>query len=164
MDNIIFIGMPASGKSTIGVVTAKRLGYGFIDPDILIQEQEGRLLHQIIEQDGIDKFRSIEDRVNAEINADRCVISPGGSIIYCENAMAHYKEIGRIVYLEVSYKTIEERIGDPHKRGVTLSKGQSLKPLYDERRIYFERYADVTVSEDGLTLAETIDKVLESIE
>ena len=152
MNNIIFIGMPASGKSTIGVVTAKRLGYGFIDPDILIQEREGRLLHQIIEQDGIDKFRSIEDRVNAEINADRCVISPGGSIIYCENAMAHYKEIGRIVYLEVSYKTIEERIGDPH-----------LKQLYDERRIYFERYADVTVSEDGLTLAETIDKVLESI-
>lgn len=78
--------------------------------------------------------------------------------------MAHYKEIGRIVYLEVSYETIEERIGDPRKRGVTLRKGQSLKQLYDERRIYFERYADVTVSEDGLTLAETIDKVLESIE
>ncbi len=95
MDNIIFIGMPASGKSTIGVVTAKRLGYGFIDPDILIQEQEGRLLHQIIEQDGIDKFRSIEDRVNAEINADRCVISPGGSIIYCEKCYGSLQRDGK---------------------------------------------------------------------
>lgn len=163
MDNIIFIGMPASGKSTIGVVTAKRLGYGFIDPDILIQEQEGRLLHQIIEQEGLEEFRRIEDDVNSRIEANRCVISPGGSIIYCENAMKHFKNIGRVVYLRASYETIEERIGDPHKRGVTLKEGQTLRQLYDERRSYFERYADITIEEDGLTLAETMDKVLEAL-
>ena len=129
MDNIILIGMPASGKSTVGVVLAKRLGY--------------------------------EDQVNADLEAERSVIAPGGSVVYCENAMKHYKEIGTVVYLQTSYQTIKERIGDPKKRGVVLREGQTLKDLYEERRVLFEKYADVTICEDGLTLSETIGKVVE---
>ena len=164
MDNIIFIGMPASGKSTIGVVTAKRLGYVFIDTDLLIQEQEGCLLKDIIKEEGIDGFLKIEDRVNAEVKVSHTVISPGGSVVYCENAMRHYKEIGTVVYLQTSYDTISRRIGDAEKRGVVLKKNQTLKDLYEERRVLFEKYADITVCEDGLTLEETIGKVLEALE
>ena len=106
MDNIIFIGMPAVGKSTIGVVAAKHLGYNFIDTDLLIQEKEKRLLRDIIAQEGLEKFLKIEDRINAEVQAEHSVIAPGGSVIYCENAMKHFKEIGIIVYLKASFETI----------------------------------------------------------
>ena len=163
MDNIILIGMPASGKSTVGVVLAKRLGYEFIDTDLLIQKQEQALLREIIAEKGEDGFLVIEDQVNADLEAERSVIAPGGSVVYCENAMKHYKEIGTVVYLQTSYQTIKERIGDPKKRGVVLREGQTLKDLYEERRVLFEKYADVTIGEDGLTLSETIGKVVEDI-
>ena len=161
MDKIILIGMPASGKSTVGVVLAKRLGYEFIDTDLLIQKQEQALLREIIAEKGEDGFLVIEDQVNADLEAERSVIAPGGSVVYCENAMKHYKEIGTVVYLQTSYQTIKERIGDPKKRGVVLREGQTLKDLYEERRVLFEKYADVTICEDGLTLSETIGKVVE---
>ena len=147
MDNIILIGMPASGKSTVGVVLAKRLGYEFIDTDLLIQKQEQALLREIIAEKGEDGFLVIEDQVNADLEAERSVIAPGGSVVYCENAMKHYKEIGTVVYLQTGYQTIKERIGDPKKRGVVLREGQTLK--------------DLTICEDGLTLSETIGKVVE---
>ena len=131
MDNIILIGMPASGKSTVGVVLAKRLGYEFIDTDLLIQKQEQALLREIIAEKGEDGFLVIEDQVNADLEAERSVIAPGGSVVYCENAMKHYKEIGTVVYLQTSYQTIKERIGDPKKRGVVLREGQTLKDLYE---------------------------------
>ena len=163
MDNIILIGMPASGKSTVGVVLAKRLGYEFIDTDLLIQKQEQALLREIIAEKGEDGFLVIEDQVNADLEAERSVIAPGGSVVYCENAMKHYKEIGTVVYLQTSYQTIKERIGDPKKRGVVLREGQTLKDLYEERRVLFEKYADVTICEDGLTLSETIGKCYENL-
>lgn len=164
MNNIIFIGMPAAGKSTIGVVAAKRLGYGFVDTDLLIQEQEGKLLCEIIREKGTEGFLEVEDRVNAQVEAEHCIISPGGSVVYCRNAMEHYKKIGKIVYLQVSYDTIAERIGDPRARGVALREDQSLFDLYEERRGLFEKYADLTICEDGLTLEETIDKVLDALQ
>lgn len=164
MNNIIFIGMPAAGKSTVGVVAAKRLGYGFVDVDLLIQEQEKKLLHEIIEERGTEGFLKVEDRVNAGVEADHCIISPGGSVVYCKNAMEHYKKIGTVVYLEVSYDTIKERIGDPHERGVALRENQTLRDLYEERKVLFEKYADITICEDGLTLEETIGKVLKVLE
>ncbi len=163
MKNYILIGMPAAGKSTVGVVIAKRLGYRFVDTDILIQEQEGRLLKEIIAERGIDGFLEVEDRVNMEVAADRTVISPGGSVIYCKNAMEHYKEIGKIVYLQVSFETINRRITNAKNRGVVLKEGQTLKDLYDERTQLFEKYADITVCEEGLDLEETIDKVMEHL-
>lgn len=164
MKNIIFIGMPASGKSTIGVVVAKRLGYEFVDTDLLIQKQEGRLLKDIIKEVGSSGFLKIEDQVNADLMTDHTVISPGGSVVYCEKAMQHYKEIGTIVYLEVPYETIADRIGDVTKRGVVLEKGQTLRDLYEERKILFEKYADIIISEEDLTLTKTIDKVIKALQ
>lgn len=161
MKNIIFIGMPASGKSTVGVVVAKRLGYDFIDTDLLIQKQEKRLLKEIIADVGNDGFLAIENQVNREVEAEHAVISPGGSVVYCKEAMEHFKEIGKIVYLKVSYETINRRISSAKNRGVVLKEGQTLRDLYEERAKLFEKYADYIVSEENLSLEETIDKVLE---
>lgn len=161
MKNIIFIGMPASGKSTVGVVVAKRLGMDFIDTDLLIQKQENRLLREIIAEQGVDAFLEIENQVNRDLVAENAVISPGGSVVYCEEAMRHYQEIGTIIYLKLSFETIQKRLKDPKKRGVTLRNGQTLKELYEERIVLFERYADIIIEEDGLNLEETIEKVLQ---
>jgi len=164
MNNIILIGMPAVGKSTVGVIIAKRLGYRFIDTDLLIQEETGKLLREIIAEQGRDGFLKIEDDVNSRVNVDKTVISPGGSVVYCENAMKHYKEIGKILYLKVSFDTISKRLRNAKRRGVVLRDGQTLEDLYNERVKLFEKYADITVVEDGFSLEETIDNVLEAIE
>lgn len=161
--NIIFIGMPAVGKSTIGVVAAKRTGRRFVDTDLLIQEQEGKLLHEIIAEAGEDGFLEIENQVNQNLNVENSIIAPGGSVVYCEDAMRHYKEIGTVIYLKVSYETIKKRIRNPKKRGVVLREGQSLRDLYDERVRLFEKYADITISEDQLSVEETMEKVLSVI-
>ena len=164
MNNIIFIGMPASGKSTVGVVVAKRLGYGFVDTDLLIQAQEKKLLKEIIAEVGNEGFLQIENQVNRDVNVERSVISPGGSVVYCEEAMNHFKEIGTVVYLQVPFETINQRISNAKNRGVVLKEGQTLKDLYDERTALFEKYADYTISEEGLSLEETIDEVLDLLE
>lgn len=164
MSNIILIGMPASGKSTVGVVVAKRLGYEFVDTDLLIQKQEKRLLKEIIEQEGNDGFLAIENQVNRDLEVDHAVISPGGSVVYCEEAMEHFKKIGKVVYLKAPFEEINRRISNAKNRGVVLKEGQTLKDLYEERIKMFEKYADVTVEEDGAGLEETIDRVLEIFE
>ena len=163
MKNIILIGMPASGKSTVGIVVAKRLGYDFIDSDLLIQSQEKRLLKEIIEKEGIEGFLKIENQVNQNIQADHAVIAPGGSVIYCREAMEHLKENGIVVYLKLSYETIKNRIKDTKERGVVLKKGQDLKMLYDERQVLLEKYADITIYAEGLGLEQTIEKVLTQV-
>lgn len=160
MKNIIFIGMPASGKSTIGVVVAKRLGYDFVDTDLLIQKQEKKLLKEIIAEVGNEGFLAIENQVNRDLDVDNAVISPGGSVVYCEEAMKHFKEIGKVIYLQTSFEQINKRISNAKNRGVVLKEGQTLRDLYDERVKLFEKYADYTVSEEGCNLEETIDKVL----
>ena len=161
--NLIFIGMPAVGKSTVGIVVAKRLGMNFIDTDLLIQEQEKKLLREIIAEVGQDGFLKIENQVNADVKAENSVISPGGSVIYCSDAMKHYKEIGTVVYLKASYQTIKKRIHNPKKRGVVLRKDQSFLDLYNERIPYFEKYADITVCEDGCRIEETIENVINAV-
>ncbi len=158
--NIVLIGMPAVGKSTIGVVVAKRLGYEFIDTDLLIQKQEERLLKDIIQEEGIEGFLAIENQVNRDLQVDKAVIAPGGSVVYCEEAMKKFKETSIIVYLKVKYEIIESRINNAASRGVVLREGQTLKMLYDERAILFEKYADVIVEEDEKTVTETIEDVL----
>lgn len=162
--NLIFIGMPAVGKSTVGVVVAKRLGMKFIDTDLLIQEQEKKLLREIIADVGEDGFLKIENQVNRDVNVENAVISPGGSVVYCEEAMQHYKEIGTVVYLKVSYQTIKRRIRDPRKRGVVLREGQTFRDLYEERIRLFEKYADITICEDGCRIEQTIEAVLREVE
>ena len=157
------VGESGSGKSTVGVVIAKRLGYRFVDTDILIQESEGKLLKDIIADVGPDGFLKVEDRVNAQVKAERTVISPGGSVVYCENAMKHYKEIGKVVYLQASFETINSRLKNAKGRGVVLRDGQTLKDLYDERVKLFEKYADITVCEDNQKLEDTIESVLDAL-
>ena len=163
MKSIILIGMPAVGKSTVGVVVAKRLGYEFIDTDLLIQKQENRLLKEIIEDEGIDGFLKIENQVNCDVQAERAVISPGGSVVYCQEAMEHYKKIGVVVYLRASFETINNRICNAKNRGVVLKEGQTLEMLYEERVKLFEKYADITIDEEGKELGETIELVLQSL-
>ena len=109
---------------------------------------------------GIEGFLRVEDRVNANVNTRKTIISPGGSVIYCENAMKHYKEIGKIVYLQASFETINKRLKDAKNRGVVLRKGQTLRELYDERVRLFEKYADITICEDGQSLEDTVNSVL----
>ena len=164
MKNIVLIGMPAVGKSTVGVVVAKRLGYEFVDTDLLIQKQEKRLLKEIIAQEGNGGFLAIENQVNRDLDVENAVIAPGGSVVYCEEAMEHYKKTGTVVYLKVSYETIDRRIQNAKSRGVVLKEGQTLKDLYEERVCLFEKYADYTICEDGLTIEETIGNVLKLFE
>ena len=119
-NNIILIGMPGCGKSTVGVVLAKNLGLRFMDSDICIQEQENCLLHEIIARDGLEGFLAIENRVNASLEVNSYVIATGGSAIYGREAMEHLKQIGTIVYMQLPYEDIKERLGDLVKRGVAL--------------------------------------------
>lgn len=161
--NITLIGMPASGKSSVGVVLAKRLGKKFVDTDIVIQEKYGKLLKELIEEHGDEGFREIEEEVNAGLDLDNCIISPGGSVVYGEKAMRHLKEISVIIYLELSYTAIKSRLGDLRERGITLKEGQSLKDLYLERVPLYEKYADITVNEMKKSLAKTIDEICERL-
>lgn len=159
--NITLIGMPASGKSSVGVVLAKRLGKRFVDTDIVIQEKYGKLLKELIEEHGDDGFREIEDEVNASLDVTDSIISPGGSVVYGEKAMEHLKEISVVIYLELSYTAIKSRLGDLRERGITLKEGQTLKDLYLERIPLYEKYADIKVNEMKKTLAKTIDEICE---
>lgn len=162
--NVVLIGMPGAGKSTIGVILAKVLGKDFIDADLVIQKKEGRLLREIIEQEGPDGFLAVEERVNAGICPDAAVIATGGSVVYGQRAMEHLGRIGAIVYLKLSYPAVESRLRDIRGRGVVLRDGQTLMDLYQERAVLYERYADVTVEEDGLGVEETLEKTLQALE
>lgn len=153
--NIVLIGMPGVGKSTIGVIAAKQLGYQFVDADLLIQQQEDRLLHEIISQEGIEGFLEIENRVNASIETEGAVIATGGSVVYGREAMEHLKEIGVVVYLKLPYSHLKRRLRNLKDRGVVLREGQTLWDLYEERTLLYEKYADLVVEEEGLDIEET---------
>ncbi len=155
-DNIILIGMPGSGKSTAGVVLAKFIGYDFLDTDLIIQDKTGKLLHELISEHGLDGFLKIEEEINASVNCHKSVIAPGGSVIYGEKAMEHFKKMGTIVYLKLSYEDVESRLGNLKSRGVALKDGMTLKDLYEERTPYYEKYADIVVDEHGQNVEETI--------
>lgn len=158
-DNITLIGMPGSGKSTIGVLLAKRLGYSFVDVDIVIQEEEGRLLKEIIEEEGLEGFLEVENQFNAGMDVHKSVIAPGGSVIYGKEAMEHYKKRSTVVYLKLSYESLKERLGDLVDRGVVLRDGMTLRDLYEERVPYYEKYADIVIDEAGLEAGQIVDKL-----
>lgn len=162
-ENIVLIGMPGVGKSTLGVVLAKQLGYEFVDADLLIQKRENRLLKEIIADEGVEGFMQIENDVNASIETSKTVIATGGSVIYGKEAMAHLKEIGTVVYLKLDYDTLDGRLGSLKGRGVVLKDGQDLRALYEERVPLYEKYADVVVDEGGLDLEATLEAVLEQL-
>lgn len=159
MNNIVLIGMPGVGKSSVGVVLAKVLGYEFVDSDLVIQREEKRLLKDIIAEDGNDAFIEIENRINAKLSVDNSVIATGGSVIYGKEAMEHLKEIGTVVYLRAGLDTIKSRLTNLLGRGVAMKKGQSLESLYKERTPLYEHYSDVIIDMDGATIEETVKKI-----
>ena len=163
MKNIVLIGMPGVGKSTIGVILAKEIGYQFVDSDLLIQKQESRLLKDIISSEGVEGFLSIENQVNASIDVSDSVIATGGSAVYGAEAMAHLKEIGTIVYLKCSFDTLNKRLGDLKGRGVVLKKGQTLKDIFEERRVLYEKYADIIIEENEKGIEETLSLLLDAL-
>lgn len=149
--NITLIGMPAAGKSVIGVLLAKSTGLSFVDTDLVIQEQEKRLLKEIIAQEGLDGFLSIENQVNASLTVNNCIIAPGGSVIYGSEAMKHLKEISTVVYLKISCEELKIRLGDLNDRGVAMKEEMTLEDLYEERIPLYEKWADLIVDEHGKT-------------
>ena len=157
--NLILIGMPGCGKSTVGVVLAKALGLDFIDSDLVIQKEMGAKLSQLIDQYGDEGFRKIENRINAELTAENSVIATGGSVVYGEEAMRHLKEIGTVVYLKLSYEAVEDRLGDLHARGVTIQPGWTLRDLYNERVPLYEKWADIAVDCEHLRLREVVQYI-----
>ena len=148
-DNIILIGMPGCGKSTIGVLLAKNLAYGFLDSDFVIQEQSGRKLQEMIDEMGPEAFSAFEDAVNATLIPHNTVIATGGSAVYGTRAMEHFREIGTVVYLNASYETIEKRIRNFATRGIVIPEGQTFRDVYNERTALYEKYADITVDVDA---------------
>lgn len=160
-DNIVLIGMPGVGKSTIGVVLAKVLGYQFVDADLVIQKQEGKLLREIIEEVGAEGFIEVENRINSQIEAKHSIIATGGSAVYGAEAMEHLREIGTVLYLKLPYEELNRRLRDIKGRGVVLKEGQTLRDLYEERVPLYEKYADITVDEHRLSVEETIEKIME---
>ncbi len=159
MNNVVLIGMPGVGKSTVGVILAKVLGYQFVDADLVIQKEEGKLLKDIIAEKGTDGFIQVENRVNSHLNVERAIIATGGSVVYGREAMAHLKEIGTVVYLKQSLSILEKRLRNIKNRGVVLKKGQTLKDLYTERTKLYEKYADIIIDEYGLGIEETVEAV-----
>lgn len=163
MKNIVLIGMPGAGKSTIGVILAKVAGMNFVDADLLIQAREKRLLSRIIEEEGVDGFIAIEERVNAGIQAENSVIATGGSVVYGPKAMEHLREIGTVVYLRLPYEEISARLRNIKGRGVVLKQGQTLRDLYEERTRLYEKYAHIIVDEEGLSVEETVESTLQAL-
>lgn len=163
-DNIILIGMPTAGKSTAGVLLAKTIGYGFIDSDLLIQSEEKALLCDIIAEKGVEEFIRIEGAVNEKLWAKRCVIATGGSVVYSDLAMKHLREIGKTVYLKLSFDEISRRLKNVVRRGVVMKKrGETLSELYEERAPLYEKYADLIIDCDGLDTERTVRAIADAL-
>lgn len=158
-NNIVLIGMPGAGKSTVGVILAKVLGMNFIDSDLLIQEREGMLLKDIIKKEGLEGYIDIENQVNRDISVENTVIATGGSVVYCAEAMEHFRDRAKVVYIKLSYDTISNRLGNIKQRGVVLRDGQTLLDLYKERIPLYEKYAHITVDSEGLEIEELMERI-----
>ncbi|MDC7223636.1 MAG: shikimate kinase [Spirochaetales bacterium] len=164
--NISLIGMPGAGKSTIGIILAKNLGFGFLDSDILIQINQQKTLQEIIDEKGHLNLRSVEEGEILKINLERCIISTGGSAVYSEKAMEHLKGISHVVFLDVTLENLEKRIGNFSTRGIAKEENQTFSELFEERNRLYRKYADLTVDANQLgqdQLAGEIARMLKGL-
>ena len=159
MSNIVLIGMPGCGKSTVGVILAKTLGIGFVDTDLIIQKNEKRLLQEIIDNDGIEKFLDCEAKAVLSFNDDNCVVATGGSVIFREEAFNHLKKKGKIIYLNVSLDEIKSRLDNISTRGVAATKNQTIDDIYNERSPLYLRYADIVLDLKDSNVEQTVEKI-----
>ena len=157
--NIILIGMPTSGKSTVGVILAKILGKDFVDSDIVIQKQEGAALSGIIEKKGIDGFLKCEEHALLKINVSDTVIATGGSAVYSDTAMKHLSENAVVIYLKIGHEDLKKRLRSIKERGVVIRPGESLEDMYAIRSELYEKYADIIVDEEGASIEDTVNAV-----
>lgn len=164
MRNLILIGMPACGKSTMGVVLAKTLGMSFVDTDLLIQEEENEKLQNIIDERGMQEFLAVEERVLSSVDVENSVVSTGGSAVYSDKAMKHLKENGTVVYIKLSLEEIERRLNNIKTRGIAMKPGETLADLYALRVPLYEKYADITVETEGFSIEESIEALIGALE
>lgn len=156
MANIVLIGMPGCGKSTVGVLLAKALQMDFVDTDIVLQQQQGKKLQEIIDQVGNDAFLKMEEDCVCGLECDQTVVATGGSVVYGKEAMRRLHENGLVVYIRLPYEEIERRLSNLATRGVTLKKGQTLRNLYDERIPLYEAEADYTFEPEAGDVQKTV--------
>ncbi|MBQ3933321.1 MAG: shikimate kinase [Lachnospiraceae bacterium] len=157
--NITLIGMPGAGKSTVGVVLAKRMGMDFIDTDLIIQKEYNKTLSEIINEKGIEEFKKVENDVISKLELDNTIIATGGSAVYGKEAMKHLRDISKVVYIELTEENIEDRLGDLNERGVVLEDGETLQELYDERIPLYKKYAHIIVNADDMVLREVVKNI-----
>ena len=164
-DNIVLIGMPGAGKSTLGVVLAKILNYDFLDADLVIQNKHGKTLQTLINEYGPQGFLDVENQDLQEINVHRTIIATGGSAVYSDRAMEHLRSIGTVVYLQISYKELANRLGVLQERGVVMKggMGMSLADLYEERLPLYEKWADITVDVEKTSITKAAKKVVAAL-
>ena len=164
-DNIVLIGMPGAGKSTLGVVLAKILNYDFLDADLVIQNKHGKTLQALINEHGPQGFLDMENQDLQEINVQRTVIATGGSAVYSDQAMEHLQSIGTVVYLQISYSELTNRLGDLQERGVVMKggMGMSLADLYEERLPLYEKWAEITVDVEKTSITQAAKKVVAAL-
>ena len=162
-ENLILIGMPGSGKSTVGVLLAKQTARAFVDTDLLIQTAVGRPLQDIVDSDGYVELRRLEEEVLLGIDCCKHVIATGGSAVYSDQAMMHLKTGGRVVFLDVDLETLQERVGDFSQRGLAKRPDQTFAELFAERGALYRRYADITVQGGGLNQDEVCERVVQAL-
>ena len=151
--------MPGAGKSTVGVVLAKRMGMDFVDTDLIIQKEYNKTLSEIIDAKGIEGFKKVENDVISKLELDNTIIATGGSAVYGKEAMKHLRDISKVVYIQLSEENIEDRLGDLNERGVVLEDGETLQELYDERIPLYKKYAHIIVNADDMVLREVVKNI-----
>ncbi|MCK5826285.1 MAG: shikimate kinase [Desulfuromusa sp.] len=159
-NNVILIGMPGAGKSTVGVILAKRIGFHFIDTDLLIQSQEKCRLQQLIDTQGLDSFRKVEEQILVNLHTEQSVIATGGSVVYSRNGLTKLGLNGYRIYLQIELSILRQRIADMGQRGLVMNKGQTFEQLYQERTPLYEKFADLTIA-CGEMNAEQVAAVIE---
>ena len=160
MENIVLIGMSGAGKSTLGVLLAKSVNKNFLDTDLILQQKHGQLLHEIIYKYGLNKFKTFEEQMLLELDVNQTIIATGGSVIYSELGMKKLKEIGKIVYIRVSFANISERLENIITRGIVMEDGQTLEGLYNEREPLYMKYADIVIEVGNEEIEKTLSNII----